>query len=286
MTINGDYQRLVADREELLRSLLLRVLSKRALKTVKMRGRILVNQIERTVRHPLRVGDVVELYYPDERAESQVEPWYFPLHIVYEDEAFLVVNKPAGMASIPNRRYPNYTLANALTGYYEMQGIPSKVHLVSRLDKQTSGLLLVAKNRRMQHLVMGQVSRRYVFLVEGQMEGQGTLMLPIASVAGTTQRIIDCAGKQAITHYRVLSQQGPHTLVEASLETGRTHQIRVHLAHLGHPLVGDRLYGKAHPYFQGQALHSYYLCFKHTLTQKTLRFEAWPYWLKGDKPSR
>lgn len=275
----SDYQKFEVTKSCLLRDFLEERVSNKALKSLKKDGDIRVNDITRTVRHMLEVGDVVELYYPDESKKSQIIPWYFPLSVVYEDDYLLVVNKPKGMPSIPNRKYIKHTLANVLTAYYQMNQIPSMIHLVSRLDKDTSGLILVAKSRRMHQLLIDQFERRYLLAVEGKMEKDGTINLPIDKQEGSVIKRCVCeTGKYAVTHYKVLKTKENESLVEAILETGRTHQIRVHFSHIGHPLLGDLLYGKAHPYFKGQALHSYYLEFVHPITNEKLVFTHYPNW--------
>lgn len=276
----SDYQRFEVTESILLRDFLEARISNKALKSLKKDGDIKVNQIPRTVRYLLNKGDIVELYYPNEAKQSTITPWYFPLKVVYEDEYIMVVNKPKGMPSIPNKRYAKHTLANVLTAYYEMNNVPSAIHLVSRLDKDTSGLILVAKSRRMHQLLIGSFERKYLFLVEGRMgTSQGTIDAPIEKENNSViRRCVRSDGKRAITHYCVLRNNEEYSLVEARLETGRTHQIRVHMAYLGHPLIGDLLYGKAHPQFKGQALHSYYLSFKHPVTLQELIFEDYPNW--------
>ena len=272
----SDYQRLVVDEAVLLRTFLERQVSKKALKKLKYWGGILVNGECKTVRHHLQQGDIVELFYPSEKAQSSICPWYFPLHVLYEDEALMVVRKPAGMPSIPNGHYPNYTLANVIMAYYEMHHIDSTVHLVSRLDKDTSGIILVAKSRRMHALLEHRFERRYRLWVEGKMTGKGTIDAPIERGPDSIKRFVSDTGKRAVTHYQVIESHDNHSLIEAVLETGRTHQIRVHFAHLGHPLLGDKLYGKAHPDFKGQALHSFYLSFVHPVSAKQMIFEDLP----------
>lgn len=272
----NDYQRFVIQEPILLRTFLAQHVSGRALKKLKYQGGIVVNGVARTVRFQLSRGDVVELFYPDERSRSRIVPWYFPLHIVYQDDYLLVVNKPAGLPSIPNRHYPDHTLANALMGYFEMNQIPSTVHLISRLDKDTSGLILVAKSQRLHALLNQQFERRYLLLVEGQMTGKGVIDQPIGRHPETLKRMVMAEGKKAITRYRVWENRSQESLVEARLETGRTHQIRVHFSYLGYPLVGDRLYGKACPGWSGQALHSYYLAFEHPITHEQMVFQDIP----------
>lgn len=278
----SDYQRFDVTEAMLLRDFLEARISNKALKALKKDGDIQVNQITRTVRYSLSVGDVVELYYPNEAKYSQIIPWYFPIHVVYEDDYLLVVYKPKGMPSIPNKRYSKHTLANVLTAYYAMNHIGSAIHLVSRLDKDTSGLILVAKSRRMHQMLMGAFERKYLLLTEGKMEGSGVIDAPIEKEEGSVvKRCVRSDGKQAVTHYQVIKYTKDYSLVEARLETGRTHQIRVHFSHIGHPLVGDSLYGKAHPHFKGQALHSYYLRFTHPITHEVMEFSHYPSWYEA-----
>ena len=276
----SDYQRFEVTEAMLLRDFLEARISNKALKSLKKDGDIRVNNITRTVRYSLNVGDIVELYYPDESKQSELTPWYFPLHVLYEDEYLMVVNKPKGMPSIPNKRYVKHNLANVLTAYYHMHGIGSAVHLVSRLDKDTSGIILVAKSRRMHQLMIGAFERKYLLLVEGKIKDHlGTIDAPIEKEEGSVvKRCVRLDGKRAITHYCVMKENEDYSLVEASLETGRTHQIRVHFAHMGHPLVGDTLYGKAHHKLKGQALHSYYLRFIHPVTNEEMLFKNFPTW--------
>jgi len=255
-----------------------RDLSKKAVTAIKHRGgKLEVNGTEQNVRYQLAPGDRVTVTFPPEPKGLSLEPWDFPLEIVYEDDWLLVINKPSGIPVIPTRRYPDGTLANALMHYYEQIGLESTVHFVNRLDKDTSGLLVVAKYRHVHHLLTGdikQVERRYLARVNGCPNPlKGTVDAPIARLEeGNVLRGVREDGQRSVTHYEVLESNGTTSLVECRLETGRTHQIRVHMSYLGCPLVGDSLYGDTSNIGGGQHLTSYYLAFKHPLTGEHLKF--------------
>ena len=276
------------DEGKLLREFLKeRQISKAALIDIKFNGgALLVNGSAVTVRYLLREGDTVKVFFPKEVPSEELLPEEMYLDIVYEDEYVLVINKPAGVASIPSREHRFGTLANGLLAYYQSKGIHSTIHIVTRLDRDTSGLMLIAKHRHAHHLFSLQqrdfgVKRRYEALVHGVLNGDdgsvfGTVDAPIGrKETSIIEREVREDGQHAITHYEVLRFGEGWTHVSLQLETGRTHQIRVHMTHLGHPLLGDRLYGGVE--LEGmtrQALHSCELSFFHPVKNTEMKFRC------------
>jgi 23S rRNA pseudouridine1911/1915/1917 synthase len=257
-------------------------ISKTALTDIKFKGgRITVNNQEVTVRYPLQHGDQIAVQFPDEEPSDGVKGERIPLKIIYEDEYLLVVTKPPGMNTIPSREHPNGSLANALIGYYEQIGLRATVHIVTRLDRDTSGIVLVAKHRHTHHLLSeqqrnGTVKRLYEAFAHGAfLEPKGTIEKPIGRKSDSIiERIVREDGQYAVTNYTV-KRSFPHfTWLELQLETGRTHQIRVHLSYIGHPLLGDDLYGGNLDRIKRQALHCREISFVHPFAQKRMVFSS------------
>lgn len=256
-------------------------ISKKGLCQLKNKGAILCNTNEVTVRQKLIAGDRVVLIYPLESVSEYLLPEIMDLHIVYEDKDITVLNKPAYICVHPTKTHPSGTLANGLLAHWNKKGEKVGFHAVNRLDKDTSGLILVAKNSyAKQQLFLQQqkqeIKRHYLALVHGKMHKEkGVIDAPIKKIEGkTVQREIHGTGQRAVTHYNIVITYNEATLVELWLETGRTHQIRVHLSHIGHPLLGDKLYGGDERVMKRQALHAKMLCFKHPRTKQALSFHA------------
>ncbi|MFF3021173.1 RluA family pseudouridine synthase [Gottfriedia sp. NPDC057948] len=265
----------------LLREFLkLKELSKRALTDIKFQGgKITINGEEKTVRTILKELDLVQIYFPIEKPSEDLIAEDIPFEIVYEDDAVLVINKPFGIPSIPSREHPKGTLANGLLFYYQTIGLQSTIHIVTRLDKDTSGLMLIAKNRYIHYLFskneLKNVKRKYLAIVHGEMKNkEGVIRAKIARKSDSIiERIVSEEGQEAITHYKVLLVNKDNSVVELELETGRTHQIRVHMSSIGHPLIGDDLYGGNTDRLKRQALHSYQLSFVHPIDHTEKNFE-------------
>lgn len=206
--------------------------------------------------------------------ESSIHPADLPLRIAYEDESLLVLDKPAGQLVHPTTKEHHGTLANAILGYYASQNLPYAFHPVHRLDKNTSGLILIAKMPQIQHQLtvnFKNFGRVYQAITSGYIyPAQGTICASIARRPGSIiERMVSPEGQSAVTHYKTLHAGCHFSLLELALETGRTHQIRVHLSHIGHPLLGDDLYGGSTKYISRQALHANNLHFIHPISGKS-----------------
>ena len=253
-------------------------LSLNRLKKVKVSG-ILVNGEPVTVRKVVRDGDVLTLVLPEEN-ESDIEPIEAPLNIVFEDEDILAVSKPTSMPVHPSRGNHLVTLANAVMWYY--RDIPFVFRAVNRLDRDTSGIVLIAKNAEAAYklsaaMKQGKFIKEYLAIVDGcPAEKFGTINAKIAREReGDIRRVVREDGKVAVTHYEVLKTVGDTSMLRIRLETGRTHQIRVHMAHIGHPLTNDFLYGGGKP-GDTYCLHAERLTIPHPRTGEiiTLMSEA------------
>lgn len=208
---------------------------------------------------------------------SQIIPECIPLTIVYEDDWLLIIDKPAGMLVHPTTTQPGGTLANAVVYYYRQSGYSHAFHPVQRLDRNTSGLLTIAKVSSIQHLLNKQrMHRRYLAIVQGTPDVTvGCIHVPIARHPNSIiLRIASTSGQEAVTHYRVLQSFPSASLLQLELETGRTHQIRLHLSHIGHPLLGDDLYGGKIDLITRQALHSAFLELQHPITGAVISCSA------------
>ena len=248
-------------------------------------GKIIVNNHVVDKKSKLNTGDIIEIELP-EPEELDVVPENIPLDIVYEDDDLLVVNKPQGMVVHPAPGNYTGTLVNALLYHCgsSLSAINGVVRpgIVHRIDKDTSGLLVVAKNNNAHIKLSEQIKdkkalRKYWALVNGKVKENGTVNAPIArSPKDRKKMAISPGGREAITHYNVLDVFDGYTLCECILETGRTHQIRVHMASIGHSVVGDKTYGIKKEKFNlnGQLLHAKTLGFVHPVTGKQMLFEC------------
>jgi 23S rRNA pseudouridine1911/1915/1917 synthase len=229
----------------------------------------------------LNDGDCLFIHFEETEGSENIVATNLPLSICYEDEDILVVNKPADMPIHPSMNNYDNTLANAVCHYYQTQGIPYTFRCVNRLDRDTTGLTILAKHLISSAILNSEVSvrgisREYLAIVKGFTEDEGTVNAPIGRKEGSTiERQIDVLhGETAITHYKRLAYQDGLSLISLKLETGRTHQIRVHMKSIGHPLIGDFLYNPDFTKINRQALHSYRLRFTHPVTKKPLVFTA------------
>lgn len=255
-------------------------LSTRFIKKAAIEKRIAVNGCAVKMNYVLRLGNKVEIdTFRDEN--QNITPEKMDISVVYEDQDLIVVNKPAGIVVHPTRSYPEGTLANGLLYYFKEKGEKCIVRLVSRLDMDTSGLILIAKNQ-FSHMSLARdmkldsFKKEYLALVKGNLQEKcGTINLPIYRVEGNIRRVIDDRGQKSITHYEVVESFEEGDLIRLQLETGRTHQIRVHLNSIGHPILGDTLYGGENNTIIGrQALHAYKLSFPHPRTCKIIELEV------------
>lgn len=232
------------------------------------------------LKKQVKIGDQIRIAIrPKEQSDLLPQP--VPFEVIFEDLDLMVVNKPPGVLVHPVREKDTHTLAHGIIHYWKQQGTTGIVRPVHRLDQYTSGLILIAKNAYMHQLLDRQlrenkISRQYqAFIAHPLQNAEGTIHLPIGrDPHHPTRRMVKQTGDDAITHYRLLKQTSEIAFIQVELETGRTHQIRVHFAHLGHPLLGDRLYGGDQTWITRQALHSSSLSLIHPLTQQSLSFSA------------
>lgn len=245
-------------------------------------GNIQVNNVTENVLYRVHYGDEIMVKLPEERQNEQLIAEHTDLDIRYEDEFVIVLNKPAGMPSIPSKYHPTGSVANFLKGHYLEQKLTNAIHIVTRLDRETSGLMLIAKTRfahaRLSYFLQtGALKRKYQALTMGHLAAkEGMIEAPIGrdSDVSIMARKVTPEGKYAKTNYRVMTSYSDFEHVAMELETGRTHQIRVHFSYIGHPLLGDDMYQGDLSLIKRHALHSYHLHFLHPFTEEYLSFES------------
>ena len=236
-------------------------------------GGMAVDGVPRRTIDRVRAGQTVTLRLPEDTV--RIEGADIPLSVVFEDDALLVVDKPPYLAVHPSAGKPEPTLANAVVAHYARQGTPLSFRPTNRLDRNTSGLLLAAKNPHVAYALTGKAYKEYLAVVLGELHGSGTVDAPIRVREGSCiTREVGEGGKASVTHWQALDTDGAVTLVRLWLETGRTHQIRVHMAHIGHPLAGDTVYGTDETLLPRHGLHCALLRVEHPLTGEPLCFES------------
>lgn len=233
----------------------------------------------------LKEGDHLEIRIIESEASEQIVPAELPLDIIYEDEDLLIINKPADMPIHPSINNYDNTLANALMWYYQQKGETFVYRCINRLDRDTTGLLIVAKNMLSGGILSDmskkrEIHREYLAIAEGEVPQEGVIDAPIArKEESVIERCVDFEkGDRAVTHYWRLDYRNGYSLVRLKLETGRTHQIRVHMKYIGYPLTGDYLYNPDYRILDHQALHSWKLAFRHPVTGAQMQFKADPPW--------
>ena len=245
--------------------------------------RIYLNNELTDTRNQANKGDIISIDLNYAEDNSNIVPTKMNLDIIYEDDAILAINKPTGIAIHPSRMHYDNTLSNGVKFYFDSIGLKKKIRPVNRLDLNTSGIVIFAKNEYVQEnlirqMSLGELKKEYLAICDGIFEiKKGTINKPIARKdKSIIERCISEKGKIAITHYEVLKEFDTYSLVKCILETGRTHQIRVHMASIGHSILGDSLYGDKSFFAEGQALHCYRLSFFHPITNEQMNIECIP----------
>lgn len=242
---------------------------------------IMKNGIWARIHDLLQPGDSLKIRILESQSSEHIVPRPLPFPIVYEDEDLIIINKPSDMPIHPSQGNYENTLANAAAWYFSQKGEPFVYRCINRLDRDTTGLLILARHSYSASLLAQMVSsrlihREYLAVVKGITESSGTVNAPIGRKNGSTiERQVDFEhGDPACTHYERIASEDNHSLIRLCLDTGRTHQIRVHMKYLGHPLPGDFLYCPDYTKIRRQALHSYRLSFSHPITGEMLAFTA------------
>ena len=249
-------------------------------------GEILVNDKTQKAAYKINEGDIITIQ-KSEPKEIEIKAQDIPIEIIYEDNDIIVVNKPKGMVVHPANGNPDGTLVNAIMAKCKnsLSGIGGEIRpgIVHRIDKDTSGLLIIAKNdtahvNMSEQIKNHEVKKTYIALVRGVIkENEATIDMPIGrSTSDRKKMAVNRNGKNAVTHIKVIKRYEKYTLVEVNIETGRTHQIRVHLSHIGYPIIGDYTYSNGKNEFgvEGQCLHAKSLEFMHPITGKEMKLEA------------
>lgn len=243
--------------------------SRRLLKLIE---NVTINYYPGNINTTLFNGDIIHVTITEENCS--LVPYVADLNILFEDDFFLIVDKPTGLPSIPSIRHPRYSLANIIAHYYNIKRINANIHILTRLDKETSGIVLIAKHRYFRSLLhSAPILKKYTLFVQNKINDCGLIVKNIKKLPNETKRIISDDGELAITEYNFVA--GYHNIFEyqAILHTGKTHQIRLHFASEGAPLLGDTLYGGSNA-FNRCALHCHEIEFTHPLTNKKISIKA------------
>ena len=243
--------------------------------------KILLNGIFVDTRTIIKENNLLEIFLDDEEDNSNIIPSKMNLNIIFEDEGMLVVNKPSGTTIHPSILHYEDSLSNGIRYYFDQIGLKKKIRPVNRLDKDTSGLVIFAKNAYIQECLIKQMKnnifkKEYLCIVTGKLSNKkGIINAPIARKQGSIiERCVNANGQNSITHYEVIKELDNYSLVKCELETGRTHQIRVHFAYINHPLIGDYLYGTKSDLISRQALHCYRLSFVNPISHSFQSLES------------
>ena len=256
-------------------------ISDRLLVKLKKNKKIWLNSTPTFVDSRLKPFDIVEILIDFEEKSENIIPTQIDLNIIYEDEYYIVINKPSGIAIHPSILHYTDSLANGVKFYFEQKNIKKKIRPINRLDKDTSGIVIFAKNEYIQEFLVKEMKKNtffkeYIAVCEGIFESKiWTINLPIGRKENSIiERCVCSDGDIAITHYNVLKSLKNTSVVHVTLETGRTHQIRVHLSNIGHPILGDTLYGNPSSVINRQALHAYKVKFIHPITGLNVEYIA------------